>query len=186
MEDTVISIIGIMVAAILMFIVPFVLIADRGDDIAQLTVSTLTTEFASNIIKTGVLTEEGYQQYLDLLATTGNAYDVEIELEILDENTAKKTVIDSTTPVIGKNSYYSVYTTQIEELLTKSDLADDGIYNNSGRIMLKEGDGISVMAKNSSKTLSQAIKNVYYAVKGEEVHIIVATSTGTISMNGTT
>lgn len=186
MEDTTISIIGIMVAAILMFIVPFVLIADRTDDIAQLSVSTATAEFTNNVIKTGVITAEDYNNYLMTLASTGNTYDVDIKLEILDENTAKKTTMDSSTPVIGENSYYSIFTTQIEDMLNKSDISDDGRPNNTGKVILKEGDGISVTAKNSSRTLSQAIKNIYYNVKGEELHIILGTSSGTISMNGAT
>ena len=183
MENTTISIIGIVVAAILMFIVPFVLIADRGDDIAQLSVSTLTAEFANKVIRSGVLTEEDYQNYLIGLATTGNTYQVDIEIQILDENTAKQTTI-ADPATIGENAYYSIFTSQIEDLLTKSDKEDDGEYNNTGKIILKEGDGISVVAKNNSRTLSQSIKNIYYAVTGEEIHIILSTSSGTISMNG--
>ena len=56
MEDTTISIIGIIIASILMFIVPFVLLADRNDDIAQLTVQTVTADFVDNGIKTGKIT----------------------------------------------------------------------------------------------------------------------------------
>ena len=52
--------------------------------------------------------------------------------------------------------------------------------------MLKEGDIVFVTAKNSSKTLSQSIKNIYYKIKGEYLHIIVATGSGTIVVNGAT
>ena len=41
MEDTTISIIAIVISAVLMFLVPLILIADRADDIAQLTVQTI-------------------------------------------------------------------------------------------------------------------------------------------------
>ena len=40
MEDTTVSIIGIIIASILMFIVPLFTIADRNDDISKLTVQT--------------------------------------------------------------------------------------------------------------------------------------------------
>ena len=49
---------------------------------------------------------------------------------------------------------------------------------------LKEGDQISVTTKNNSKTLSQTLKSIYYEVKGEDLHIIASTSTGTIAVNG--
>ena len=51
MEETSVSIIGIIIAAILMFIVPLYTIADRNDDISQLTVQTETALFVDNIIK---------------------------------------------------------------------------------------------------------------------------------------
>ena len=53
MEDTTLSITGIIIAAIIMFIVPLVMIADRNDDISQLLVETYTAEFVDDIIKTG-------------------------------------------------------------------------------------------------------------------------------------
>ena len=51
---------------------------------------------------------------------------------------------------------------------------------------LKEGDVISVTAKNSSKTLSQTLKNIYYTISGDDLHIISASGTGTIAINGAT
>ena len=53
MEDTFLTIIGIFIAFILMFIVPLVLISDRADDISQLIIKTSTEEFVNEIIKTG-------------------------------------------------------------------------------------------------------------------------------------
>ena len=164
MEDSTISIIGIIIASILMFLVPLIIIADRNDDIAQLTVKTMTAEYVDNIIKTGKITDEGYQKYIMGLETSGNTYIIDIEVKILDENTSKKTTND--TGEIGENSYYSIYTTQIEEKLTEADQKDDGKLNGTGKIILKEGDIISVTTKNSSKTLSQTLKSVYYSITG--------------------
>ena len=90
MEDTTLSITGIIIAAIIMFIVPLVMIADRNDDISQLLVETYTAEFVDDIIKTGEITNEDYEQYLISLGTSGNTYEVSIELKILDENPARR------------------------------------------------------------------------------------------------
>lgn len=179
MEDTTISIIGIIIASILMFIVPLVTIADRNDDIAQLTVETATAQFVDNVIKSGKITEKDYQDYILSLQSSGNTYQIDIELKILDENPAKRTI--DATGNMGQNEYYSLYTSQIEDELQKSKNAT-GI----GQIILKEGDEISVIAKNSSKTLSQTLKSIYYTISGEDLHIIAATSTGTIAINGAT
>ena len=163
-----------------MFIVPLILIADRGDDISQLTVETLTAQFVDNIIKQGKITNEDYQSYLASLQSSGNTYDVSIEIKILDKNTAQRET--NLTSEVGQNSYYSIFTTQIQERLASTD-SDENL-SATGQIILKEGDIISVTTKNSSKTLSQTMKNIYYTIRGEDLHIIASTSTGTIAVNG--
>lgn len=171
MEDTTLSITGIIIAAIIMFIVPLVMIADRNDDISQLLVETYTAEFVDNIIKTGQITNEDYEQYLISLGTSGNTYEVNIELKILDENPARR--YTNLTSATGENSYYSLFTSQIEEELNRNE-----------KMVLKEGDIISVTTSNSSKTLSQTLKNIYYTISGEDLHIISGTSSGTVAVNG--
>ena len=166
MEETLSEIIGIFVGVALMFLVPFFLLADRNDDIAQLVVSNATASFVVNIIKTGVITAEDYISYINELNSSGNTYEVDIELQILDKNYAQRYTTDGyvdNNGVIhngerGPNHYYSIYTTQVEEKFLIENSTTSDINN---KIILKEGDIISVIAKNSSLTLSQAIKNVY-------------------------
>ena len=62
----------------------------------------------------------------------------------------------------------------------------DGEPINSGEIILKEGDIFSVTVKNKSLTLSQSIKNIYYKIRGENLHIIATTASGTVAINGAT
>ena len=54
------------------------------------------------------------------------------------------------------------------------------------KIVLKDGDVISVIAKNNNLTLSQSLKNIYYTISGEELHIVAATGSGIIAINGAT
>ena len=118
-----------------------------------------------------------------MLATTGNSYDVDIELKILDTNTAKQHTTG--TGAIGKNTYYSIFTSQIENKLLELDMVDSNP-DNTGEMILKEGDVFSVTVKNKSLTLSQSIKNIYYKLRGESLHIIAATASGTVAINGET
>ena len=37
---------------------------------------------------------------------------------------------------------------------------------------------------NSSKTLSQTLKSIYYTISGGDLHIISGTSSGTVAVNG--
>lgn len=174
MEDTTVSIIGIIVASILMFIVPLYTIADRNDDISQLTVQTETAAFVDQVIKLGKITAEDYEQYILRLNSSGNTYEIDMELKILDTNLSKNVTISDSSR-IGENVYYSLYTSQIEDKFKSNQI-----------IILKEGDIISVTAKNNSKTISQALKSFYYTVTGSDLHIISGASSGTIAVNGAT
>ena len=178
MEETPSEIIGIFVSVALMFLVPFFLLADRNDDVSQLVVSNATASFVDNIIKTGIIDSGNYINYLNELNSSGNTYEVDIELKILDQNYAQSYTKESNGE-LGQNKYYSIYTSQIEEKLSNSE-------GGNQRIVLKEGDIISVVAKNNSITLSQALKNIYYTISGDDLHIISATGSGIIAINGAT
>ena len=171
MEETTVSIIGIFIAAILMFVIPLILISERADDISQLVVQTATAEFVDDIIKSGEITEDKYISFMSSLMTSGNTYDIDIELKILDENTAKLYLDDNSQR--DTNNYYSIFTSQIEEKL-----------GNQGKIILKQGDSISVTAKNSSLTLSQSLKAFYNGTKNTNIQIIAGTASGIVSING--
>lgn len=172
MGDTFMVVIVIGLAVILMFVVPLMTMADRTDDVAQLTVSAATSDFVDNIRTTGKITPDEYDKFLQTLTSTGNTYDVEIELKILDENPGKKAV-QVTKDKIGENYYYGVFDSQVKELLDA-----DKTYP------LKEGDRVNVKVKNTSLTLSQQLKNFLYTVVGNDTYTIAAQYSGTVTVNG--
>lgn len=172
MSDTVMSVIAIFLAAILMFVFPLMSTADRTDDIAQQAVQTETTEFVDNIRSTGKITEDKYQSFLTTLSETGNAYNVELEVQKLDESARKKTSVASSSKV-GENNYYSEYTSQIL----------DEMNNNNGEYDLKEGDIVAVKVKNSNKTIAQILKNFFYSVTGNNTYNIAAEHSGIVNVN---
>ena len=140
MEETTVSIIGIVIAAILMGLVPLILLADRSDDISQLVIQTVTAEFVDEVIKSGRITEDTYQKFVNSLASTGNTYEIDMEVKILDENTSK--IITDTNPSkTGNNTYYSIFTSQIEDKIGIS--AENTTNNREGKIILKQGDATS-------------------------------------------
>lgn len=183
MEDTVISIIAIISAAVIMFFAPTILIADRSDDISQLLVQTATAEFVNEVVKSGKITVENYQRFISSLQSSGNTYDVDVEVKILDETTSK-IVTDVDNKKIGNNTYYSLFTSQIEDKLGISSLITTN--NRYGQLILKQGDLISATVKNNSQTLSQSLKSFYFSATSGDLHIIAASSSGTININGST
>lgn len=172
MDNTVMSIIAIFLAAILMFIFPLMSTADRGDDISQQAVQTATTEFVDDIRSTGKITQDKYDNFLSTLAQTGNSFDVDLQVEVLDANSRKKTQQASSTKV-GETEYYTEYNSQIME-----QMKNNGTYN------LKEGDIVTATVKNTNKTIAQILRNFFYQVTGNNTYNIAAQHSGIVNVNG--
>lgn len=172
MQNSTSTIIALFLVAILIFIVPLVALSGRVDNVSQENIKSLTEEFVTNVKNTGKLSLSNYDSFITKLAATGNAYNVDIELQILDENPSKK-VSQSNYTKIGENVYYSKYTTQILEQLE----ADK-------TINLKKGDLVTVDVKNNNTTLAQTLKKAFYGLTGNSTYAISASSSGMVSVNG--
>ncbi|MCI8361996.1 MAG: hypothetical protein HFJ41_02460 [Clostridia bacterium] len=172
MGDSFITIIAIFLAAVLMFVFPLMAMSERTDDISELAVQTATTDFVDNVRTTGKLTTDDYDKFMETIASTGNSFDVDIELQILDENPGVKTTQAEMTK-IGENLYYKLYTSQVEEKL-----------DTDKRITLKEGDMVSVTVRNTNQTISQILKNFFYQLSGNDTYQITAQNAGIITVNG--
>lgn len=181
MGDSLITVIAIFLAAVLMFVFPLMSISDRNDDISQLTVQTETVEFVDNIRLTGKLTLNDYDKFIKNLSATGNSYDVEIEVKVLDENPGKKASQVSADKA-GENIYYSKYTAQILEELRAAN-NNNGTAN--GIMLLKEGDIVSISVKNDNTTIAQMLKNFFYSISGNSTYQIAAQHAGVVMANGT-
>lgn len=160
MENSATIIIAIFLAAILMFIFPLMTMADKQDEMAKLAVTTATTEFTNKIRVTGKITQEDYDNFILALAATGNAYDVEIIIQVLDENPAKKSTTGTTT--IGNNVYYVEFTSQVLKSLPRRQ---------------KEGDMVTVKVKNTNTTIFGELRNFVYRVTGNTTGTIAADMT---------
>ena len=171
MGDSLITIVAIVLAAVLMFVFPLMTMSDRTDDISTLTVETATTEFVDNVRTTGKLTEADYSRFVQRIGSTGNTYDVEMEVKVLDENPGKKTTQTESTK-IGENVYYSIYTSQILNTIE------------NGTLALKEGDMFSTSVRNTNMTLSQQLKNFFYTVAGNDTYTIAAQHAEYVTANG--
>ena len=172
MNDTVITIVAIFLGTILLFIFPLMSVSERSDDISQLTVQTATSEFETAVTTKGKISLTDYQKLISTLSATGNSYDVEMEVKILDENIGKKSAWTSGI-VIGENSSYSIGTTSIVEEITQK-----------GSYSLKEGDVFIVRVKNTNKTLAQTIRGAIYTVAGSDNYSIAAEASGMVQANG--
>lgn len=172
MNDTLITIIAIFIAAILMFVFPLMTIADRNDDVAKQTVQQSTVEFVDQVRNIGSINQSDLDSYKETIASLGHTFNTEIEVKKMDDNVGKKTSW-TTSSVIGENVYFSVYTDTIEQQ----------VYS-KGKYTLKEGDIVSVNSVNTDVTIAQSLRNVFYAISGKGSYQISGAHSGVVQNNG--
>ena len=112
-------------------------------------------------------------KFIETITSTGNTYNVDMEVQVKDDNLGKK-VSQATADKIGENVYYSVYTSQIEEAINSKNAA----------YFCKEGDIVSASVKNTNQTISQQLKNFFYTVTGNDSYTIAAEHAGVVTANG--
>lgn len=171
MGDSLITIVAIGLAAVLMFVFPLLTVSENTDSTSQLTVQNATTQFVENIRSKGQITLDAYDRYIQTINATGNTFDVNIEVQVLDENPGKKTV-QTAQKKIGENIYYTEYTTQILDKLK------------GGAYPLKEGDIVTVSVSNTNKTIAQSLRNFLYRLAGNNTASITASHSGIVTSNG--
>ncbi len=177
MGESLTMVVAIFLAAIMMFVFPMMAMSERSDDIAELNVQTIIAEFVSNASNIGKITEESYDKLVSDLYATGNTYDISMEIQILDENPAKKNtaIMGQSNDKIGENIYYSIYTTQVLDTLENSD--------NHTQYM-KQGDILTVKASNTNNTISQMLKNFFYSLSGNDTYSIVGSDSRMVRVTG--
>lgn len=164
-DSTLMTIIGLFLVAALMFIIPMMSMAETNDDIAQAKAQTAVTDFVNNASTSGLITETEYEELLANLTSTGNTFEITIEVQHLDENPGKKVTVTSE-DLIGENLRYSTFV-NLEDL-------------ESGEYPLKKGDIIIVTAKNTNKTLAQQLRTFIYKVTGQGTYELVASSSSMV------
>ena len=173
MQSTTTNVIAICLTAALLFVAPLIALTERNDNVVQENVELIVNEFVTDVQSTGVISQAKYQSLENSLAATGNTYNIEIEVQHLDENPGKKTTQANYTK-IGENVYYSNYTTQVLQQLQ----------NDSKKICLKQGDRIVVDVKNTNNTQAQTLKGSLLSFTNAGQYTISASSTGMINVNG--
>ena len=94
-----------------------------------------------------------------------------MEVKVLDENPQRKSIQQNSEE--ENNVYYSIYNSQIETTLS-----------NNNTYYLKEGDIVTVSAKNTNQTIAQQLKNFFYTVVGKNVYTISSSHGGIVVATG--
>ena len=170
MSDTFITIMVVMVAVVALFIIPVMATANQNDAITQTSVQTIVSDFVNTAAREGKITMNNYDNFMQKLSATGNSYDVELEVQILDDNPGRK---GDNINVIGENIYYSEFKNSVE-----SKLETDGVYK------LKQGDYIKARVRNTNVTFGTQFKNFIYSIAGKDTIAIEASSSALVTTTG--
>ena len=166
-EATLATIIGIFLAAALMFIVPLMIITTRGDNVAQSAVDTAVSETLEAVTQKRVFTMQEWDMLNSKLANTGNSYEITVEVKHFDENAGKKTVIGSG-DLIGENERFSTF-------VSAEDISAEGGYP------LKKGDVVILTVKNTNKTMAQSIRSFMFKATGQNSYEIMSTASRVVN-----
>ena len=170
MSDTLITVIGIFLAATLMFVFPLMAVSNTQDEISQVAVQSLAAEFVNNSATKGKITQNDYNTFISKLYATGNTYDVQLEHQIMTINPNK-----GAEDQLGQKLYYSVYNSTIL----------DGVNNSTEKeYLLKKGDYLIVTVKNTNTTIATQIKNFLYSVVGKDTYTIAASASALVVNTG--
>lgn len=171
MSDTLITVIAIFLAAVLMFVFPLMTVSNTQDEISQVAVQSIVSEFVNNAATKGKVTESDYDAFTTKLYATGNTYDIQLEHKIMTTNPNK-----GASDKNGENIFYSVYNTTILD-------GDNGLSKN-GEYILKKGDYIIATVKNTNTTVATQIKNFLYSIVGKDTYTIAASASALVINNG--
>ena len=174
MSDTLMSIIGIFLAIVIMFVFPLMELAGKGDEVSQTVVEVAVSDFVNTVATTGQITWSDYNKLLQKLYSTGNSFDIQIEAQILDDNPRRATTTASSN-VLGEYRYYSVYTNTILSELEKSE---------NSKYQLKNDDYIIVSVKNTNTTMGTQLKNLLYNLIGKDTYTIGTSSSALVLNTG--
>ena len=172
MSDTLITVIGIFLAAILMFVFPLMTVSNTQDDISQVAVQSLVSEFVNNAATKGMVSQDDFNSFISKLHATGNTYSVELEHKIMTTNPNK-----GASDQLGENLYYSVYNSTIV------DSTATGV-NYNKEYLMKKGDYIIATVKNTNITIGSQIKNFLYSIVGKDTYTIAASASALVVNTG--
>lgn len=170
MQDTFMYVIIIIVAVVLMFTIPLIIISNNQDDITQTAVQSLVAEFVNKEATKGKITLDDYNEFLAKLYATGNTYSVELEHKIMTTN-PNKGADDKN----GENLFYSVYNSTILD-------GDNGI-NSKDEYLMKKGDYLICIVKNTNQTIGSQLSSAIYSV-GEDTYSIAASESALVVNTG--
>lgn len=158
--STLILVVVIVLAAGLMFVFPLMVTSSQNDKIAYNQAYVALVDFTNNSATIRKISEDSLDTFQQKLNSTGNLYEVQVEIQRLDQNPSKKVTQVETTK-IGENLYYTeFYTFYTSESLTDQQIKE--MFN----IKLNSGDILTTRISKTNLTIFEIIQNAVLQMTG--------------------
>lgn len=165
----------------LVVIVPVVTLTGRSDNVVQEEIQLALDELVTDVVNTGKLTRDMYLDFVSELNSTGNTYEVEIEIQQVDDSQGIKTSLANSSKD-GENQGVTIYTTQVLNQLGIK--VDDEEPSENDTILLGEGWTITMNVKSSNPTTNQTLESSFLGVSNADESAITARSSARCTVNG--
>lgn len=170
MEETFSKVIALILAVILLYIFPVENLLARQDDITKIFVLNETAKFVDSVRNLGYITPLMYNQFQQVLSSTGNEYDVFMEHRHLSDDPVYIDPMDETSFQHDiRTNEYVYYTEQILDCLfplTAAPVEDRRYY-------MSKGDYFSVYVCNKNKTAAAKVQQMLIMAELPTKRIIV-------------
>lgn len=154
MGDSLSKIVAIIIAVVLLFIYPIMIIAERQDDTTRIFVLAETTKLVDSVRNLGYITTNMYKEYINVLAATNNIYNIKMEHlhTRVDSLETREVDDDSFQSDIGVN-YEGYYTDEILDVIKP-------IEKQNNKYLFSKGDYFSINVRNINDTLNDKIRSM--------------------------
>ncbi len=170
MKDNLSIVITMLVFVVLIVIFPLYNYFERQDDMSYNLALKETTAFVDEVLNSGYVDQQMYDDFVDKLGSTGNIYDIQLEghekIKVAENDTGDQ----GKTVLTGYNEQYLIsYNNDIFnniEAPNTSNVQKKSIIN--GAYFLNEGDQFYVKLKNTNTTMAGAIFNTIVPTSKKE------------------
>lgn len=108
MQDVAITVIVILLASLLLFVFPLLATAENKNEIDLEAVNSAAKTFVDNTANASAITLKELDLLKQKIATTGNAYDINLEISRKTDNVGKKSSWQSGTNV-GEGAFFTLH-----------------------------------------------------------------------------
>ncbi|HEX3028799.1 MAG TPA: hypothetical protein VHT34_05760 [Clostridia bacterium] len=167
MEDIFGKIIALILAVLLLFVAPILLMFENQDETSRIYVLSETSKFVDSVRSLGYISPTFYEDYQKKLSNTNNLYEIKMEHYHLSHDPVYTDFSDASTFQNDfKVNYKAAYNQEILEKIYPTSNTRD-LYK------MSKGDYFCVLVYNKNKTFATKIQEMLYSTPLSASKIVV-------------